>query len=736
MKYLSLMSVCVMTALLFSCKTSETEKLDGTAEVTFQLSADGTHHRVKSDLAEDLVPDVNDFTVEVFKRENDRRKRLYLDTYLNSTEKHIRLNAGSYYMLAHYGDSLATGFGKPYFQAKSPFEISADQRHVSVSGVAKLHNVKIAVKYGEDLLRDYPDFLITLASDKVGAKGRLSYTKSETREGFIPAGNLTFTLFRDSEDLNQDADENGNIKVTAFTKTIAAEPNDFITLSVNTKPAEGKLSVNIEIDRETETVTDEVEISSTYVSTVAPVITLAEDLKSALAFFEGDDLTGALVSIRSTAGYSHVYLDFVSSYLESKGLNSGIDLMDMDENTADVVKGLGITATEMGPEVKFAAVDFSGVSQSLKYEAVPFDAEFKVRVVDNNGNETVSDPFSLKIKKWNASVNVSEANAFARSFRGVTMTSEDGDVSKFALQYRTGNREWTTVKPESVDGKTLSFAKIGGLAPEAAYQFRPVYNGSESLVDKDYVSVTTEAAAQVGNAGFEDWRKETHGFTYEFLLIKETHDLEWWRLGLDESSSWWDSNSGATMPSKTAVVSDNWNWVRFPTVSFSTDHYEGNRSAVIYTVNVGDWLTSTASVGAFVAGQLFIGKSDSAGNHVTEGHEFSSRPDAVSFKYKYDPIQGESFSVDVVIKDEGGKVLSSCSKVVGDYMNEWTEYVLPLSYEDITKQTANIYMIFKSSTSNKPAVKGNKKIIIGNNEEYTGNFGSSLYIDDIQMIYE
>lgn len=734
MKYLSLMSVCVMTALLFSCKTSETEKLDGTAEVTFQLSADGTHHRVKSDLAEDLVPDVNDFTVEVFKRENDRRKRLYLDTYLNSTEKHIRLNAGSYYMLAHYGDSLATGFGKPYFQAKSPFEISADQRHVSVSGVAKLHNVKIAVKYGEDLLRDYPDFLITLASDKEGSKGKLSYTKSETREGFIPAGNLTFTLFRNAEDLNQNADENGNIKVTAFTKTIAAEPNDFITLSVNTKPAEGKLSVNIEIDRETETVTDEVEISSTYVSTAAPVITLAEDLKSALEFFEGDDLTGALVSIRSTAGYSHVYLDFVSSYLESKGLNSGIDLMDMDENTADVVKGLGITATEMGPEVKFAAVDFSGVSQSLKYEAVPFDAEFKVRVVDNNGNETVSDPFSLKIKKWNASVNVSEANAFARSFRGVTMTSEDGDVSKFALQYRTGNGEWTMVKPESVDGRTLSFAKIGGLAPETAYQFRPVYNRSESLVDKDYVSVTTEAAAQVGNAGFEEWTTET--LTVSINWSKNTFTRDWYEAYGESNEHWWAVTSKKSLPTSVNAIS-NYNVKTFPSVSYSADKCEGNYSAHIFSVNIGSMNTTDAILAGnkTYVGELFIGAADDSGNHSSDGHAFITRPDRCTFKYKYNPRDNEKFYVKIEIKDAAGNVLNSKEDINGPAASEWTEYTIPFDWSNLSVKPAMLTILFKSTSASSPAAKANQVLEVAGKEE-AGHFGSSLRIDDIQMIYE
>lgn len=516
-----------MTALLFSCKTSDVEGIEGTTEVTFSLATDGTHHKVKSELAADYIPEVDDFTVEVFKQEGSKDKRLYRDTYPNSKDKAIKLNAGSYYMLAYHGNALGVGFGKEYayFQAKEPFQISKEQRKVSVSATAKLYNVKVAMNYGADLLKDYPNFLITLATDKAGAKGTLSYTKDDAaKEGFIPAGTLTFTLFQDKSQVNATPDENGNIKVTAFQKTITVEPNDFLTLTVNTKPAEGKLTVGIEIDKETETVTDNVEINSTYVSTEAPIVTLGDKLASALEFHEDEDLTGALVSLKSAAGYSHVYLDFTSPYLESKGLKSGLDLMNMDETTKAEMDKLGITTTELGPEVKFAAVDFSGLSQKVKYETVPFDATFNVRVVDNNDNTVTSAPFTIKIQKLTAQVNVAEANAFARSFRGVTMTVNEGIASKFALQYRTGEGDWTTVKPESIEGNTLNFAKIGGsLLPETAYQFRSIYDNNAAEVSDDVV-VTTEAAAQVGNAGFEDWTTETMTVNVN-LTTKNLHTI-------------------------------------------------------------------------------------------------------------------------------------------------------------------------------------------------------------------
>lgn len=740
MKYNSLLSVCLMTALLFSCKTSEVEGIEGTTEVTFSLATDGTHHKVKSELAADYIPEVDDFTVEVFKQEGSKDKRLYRDTYPNSKDKAIKLNAGSYYMLAYHGNALGVGFGKEYayFQAKEPFQISADQRKVSVSATAKLYNVKVAMNYGADLLKDYPDFLITLATDKEGAKGTLSYTKNDAaKEGFIPAGTLTFTLFQDKSQVNANPDENGNIKVIAFRKTITVEPNDFITLTVNTKPAEGKLTVGIEIDKETETVTDNVEINSTYVSTEAPVVTLGDKLVSALEFHEDEDLTGALVSLKSAAGYSHVYLDFTSPYLESKGLISGLDLMNMDEATKAEMDKLGITTTEMGPDVKFAAVDFSGLSQKVKYEAVPFDATFKVRVVDNNDNTVTSAPFTIKIQKLTAQVNVAKANAFARSFRGVTMTVNEGTASKFALQYRTGEGDWTTVNPESIEGNTLNFAKIGGsLLPETAYQFRSIYDNNAAEVS-DTVVVTTEAAAQVGNAGFEVWTTDSMTVKINANIFGKKFTHNWYEAFGNSVDKWWAVTSKKSMPTSVNDVS-NYNVKNFPTVAYSsTEKCEGSYSAHLFSVNIGGMNTSSSILAGNTTypGELFIGTADDSGNPTYSGHRFTTRPDKISFRYKYAPKGSEKFYVKIELKDAAGSVLYSKEDTQGPEALKWTEYSVSFDWSDFSKQPENILIIFKSSSAKKPGVTANTTMEVAGVPE-PGHFGSSLYIDDIQMIYE
>lgn len=734
MKYNSLLSVCLMTALLFSCKTSEVEGIEGTTEVTFSLATDGTHHKVKSELAADYIPEVDDFTVEVFKQKDSKEVRLYRDTYPNSKDKAIKLNEGSYYMLAYHGNALGVGFGKEYayFQAKEPFQISADQRKVAVSATAKLYNVKVAMNYGADLLKDYPDFLITLATDKEGAKGTLSYTKNDAaKEGFIPAGTLTFTLFQDKSQVNATPDENGNIKVTAFRKTITVEPNDFITLTVNTKPAEGKLTVGIEIDKETETVTDNVEINSTYVSTEAPVVTLGDKLASTLEFHEDEDLTGALVSLKSAAGYSHVYLDFTSPYLVSRGLESGLDLMKMDEATKAEMDKLGITTTEMGPDVKFAAVDFSGLSQKVKYEADPFDATFNVRVVDNNGNTVTSAPFIIKIQKLTAQVNVAEANAFARSFRGVTMTVNEGIASKFALQYRTGEGDWTTVKPESIEGNTLNFAKIGGsLLPETAYQFRSIYDNNAAEVS-DNVVVTTEAAAQVPNAGFEEWCSEV---VQEAIKV---NIVEWYPKELISDKGFWATRNDLTTSPRYDAT--NFYCAYSGTIKSDKGHNDSS-CAEISTVGWGKYNTFTVLGGKcsnITPGMLFIGEYN---NTELFGKEFHSRPDAFEFYYKFAPVKNESFKAYIVVENREGDSITELGR--GEILSnvevkEFSKQTVKVTYSNITKIPTHMYIVFMSSSADSPSVNS----VTGSMGAFSGYadsryVGSVLTVDDVNLIYE
>lgn len=719
MNYYKLLSVCAFAVTMASCGTTETEVNDGTAEVTLSLFADGSHHEtaVKSS-AEETLPEVGDFTVEVFKKSTGAR--LYRDTYANSTDTKIRLNAGDYRFVAFHGDSLDAGFDAAYYQAAVPFTISAEQRHVSVSGTAKLANVKVAVNYGEDLVNYYPKFKVSVSSDKKNVKDTLGFAQTETRAGFIPAGTLTVKLY---------AAEAG-AKMKYYKTDIAAEPNDFITLNVNTKPLQGYITIGIVIDNETEVIEKEIKLSATDVATDAPTITLGEKLAAgAVEFYEGDELSGTLVDINSPAGFAHAYLDIESDYLTAKGVPSRIDLVDISSDIKSVFSALGVQILKMTGDSRFSYIDFAGLEDKLKYEASPFAGTFKLTVEDKNGAQAVSPSFSLKMLKNQATLNLSDANAFARSLRQVSLDVTTGKPEKYTLQYRTAGGTWVSVDG-TLSGSTISYEKISGLTPSTEYEVRAIYNGNSDNAT-DIIKVTTEEAAQVYNSGFEDWTTETIKIS---VALASSRTLDWYLPYENASESWWAVTSKQSMP--TSILATTKTSVKsFPTVAYSPDSYEGTRSAHLYTVNIGTFNTDLVASGTSYPGELFIGTADDDGKHATDGHTFASRPDKFTFMYKYAPKSSETFYVKIEFKDASGNVIFTTEDSAGPSADSWTQYTADITWNDITKKAANIYISFKCSSKSSPSVTANTTLEVAGSDT-KGHFGSSLYVDDLNLIYE
>lgn len=722
MDYLKLLSVCILPALVVSCGTTEPGGGDGTAEVILSLDTDGSH-RTKS-VAEEELPSIDDFTVEIFK--NESGARLYRDTYANAKDTKIRLNGGSYDLSAFHGDSLKAGFDAAFYHAAVPFTITAEQRRVNVSGTAKLANVKVAVEYGEALKTYYQRFCTSVSTDKENVKDTLGFSQTETRAGFIPAGTLTVNLY---------AAEPGQ-KMKYFHTQVSASPNDFITLKLDTKPFTGKISVGIVIDSDTETVEKTVELDPTDVATDAPSIRVSDNLKAgAVEFYEGDDLDGTMVDIATPAGYSHAWLDITSDYLKSKGVAERVDLTAMDAATSAAFAAAGIQVLRMTENTRFAYIDFSGMKDRMKCGDTPFEGKFSLTVTDKNGVSAESGEFSLKMLKNSASLDISEANAFARSFREVKLAVTAGRTEKYTLQYRTSGGSWKAVDG-TVSENAVNYAKISGMTPGTDYQFRAIYNANPDNATP-VVTVRTEDAAQVGNSDFEDWTTET-------LTLNVTAEgkryLDWYLPYKDASDAWWAVTSRQSMP--TSFMSTTWTSVKsFPTVAYSPDVYSGSRSAHVYSVNIGKYNTNTSNIPVFgvksktYPGELFIGTADDSGLHVTDGHAFGSRPDKFTFRYKYAPNGSEKFYVRVEFKDKDGNVVWSREDNDGASAGDWTQYSADIAWTDITKKVSSIFISFKSSSSSDPGVKTATSIEVAGSD-VDGHFGSSLYVDDIELIYE
>ena len=728
MRHIRFVLTCLAAFATVSCTEALEEIATGAdGEITVSLTSDGDcRPHLKSAVQEEEVP-AGEFIVEIFK--TDGNVRLYRDTYANTENKAIKLNGGDYRLVASHGDPDGCGFDAPYYMGEEMFTVHA-QTHEEVHVTAKLANVKIAVEFGENLVIDYPEHYAVVRSDKDCS---LEFSAEEERAGYMPAGNLSLELYA---------------KIDGEWKYYASEPeeyspNDFVTFHVDTKEGEGSLSLNIKVDDSVELVEKEVEIPQSMLPKEAPKMTFNGfgDSDVIEVVEAGETPESLKIDIVADAGIGHCILHINSEYLAGIGVPAEIDLVSVEENVAELLKDNGFDWRGIMQGQRLAYIDLTGVAEKLASEVYddgnPFKAEISFEIEDSNGKKSAeSQSVTIAARKPEFSFSTVQTDAWAKSIRGMEISYANLNPAVLKLQYKAAaDGEWRDAGLSSNSGSVLSFNNISGLTPETEYQLRAIYNGNEASAIQ--TALTTEAAAQVGNSGFEEWQTSEFKFTYDIPFIGGEHNIDWYHpWSSEETDIWWAVNSRKTMPSSTSIVSDNWNWVRFPTVAYTTESCQGSHAAVVYSVNVGDWLTSAALVGDRVAGELFIGTADDSGNHSSEGHSFASRPDSLCFMYKYESNGGETFSVHAELYSEDGTVIATASTDSGSASSSWLRFSLPFQYADTARNAAKIYMSFKSTSASRPSVTGNKVITIADNAQYTGNFGSMLYLDDLQLVYE
>ena len=728
MRHIRFVLTCLAAFATVSCTEALEEIATGAdGEITVSLTSDwDCRPHLKSAVQEEEVP-AGEFIVEIFK--TDGNVRLYRDTYANTENKAIKLNGGDYRLVASHGDPDGCGFDAPYYMGEEMFTVHA-QTHEEVHVTAKLANVKVAVEFGEHLVLDYPEHYAVVRSDKDCS---LEFSAGEERAGYMPAGNLSLELYA---------------KIGGEWKYYASEPeeyspNDFVTFHVDTKEGAGSLSLNIKVDDSVELVEKEVEIPQSMLPKEAPKMTFNGfgDSDVIEVVEAGETPESLKIDIVADAGIGHCILHINSEYLARIGVPAEIDLVTVEENVAELLKDNGFDWRGVMQGQRLAYIDLTGVAEKLASEvyddANPFKAEISFEIEDSNGKKSAeSQSVTIAALKPEFSFSAVPTDAWARSIRGMQISYANLNPSVLKLQYKaSADSDWQDAGLSSNSGSVLSFNNISGLTPETEYQLRAIYNGNEASAIQ--TALTTEAAAQVGNSGFEEWQTSEFKFTYDIPFIGGEHNIDWYHpWSSEETDIWWAVNSRKTMPSSTSIVSDNWNWVRFPTVAYTTESCQGSHAAVVYSVNVGDWLTSAALVGDRVAGELFIGTADDSGNHSSEGHSFASRPDSLCFMYKYESNGGETFSVHAELYSEDGTVIATASTDSGSASSSWLRFSLPFQYADTARNAAKIYMSFKSTSASRPSVTGNKVITIADNAQYTGNFGSMLYLDDLQLVYE
>ncbi len=702
----------------------DSEKEQG--QVSIALSTDSRTSATSKATTESL-PDVDDFTIEIFKV--DGNVRLYRDSYANTVGETIYLNIGDYSLLAWYGDSLGVGFDAAHFAATVPFTVE-QQQTAQVSATAKLANVKAAVNFGENIIAEYSDYYAVLRA-RDNENYDLKFEKDETRAGYLPSGSLTFTLYA--------YDDTDEVWKYYTYEAGTFDPNDFVTFNVDVKEGTGYLDINITIDKETELIEEEVEVPYSMLAKDAPEI---NDLEAtSISVVEGVD-AGDYDLRANIVAYGEIascVLTIDSGYLTALGIPSSVELVGIDDATAALLNEAGITWSSMEGQT-LAYVDFSGMPDYIaqqNYVEGSEETSISFTVTDALDKTASSETVTISLIEPSFSyLDPEDSDVWAWKIvaQTVTYNAETLDPDLIVLQYYDeDSAEWVDFTDATDDGNgTITYGTLSGLTAGTGYNFRAVYNGNVTgAITK---TITTESADQVGNASMDEW--QTLSWTCKYLSsISETYP--WWEpWSKDEEDPWWDVNSKISMPSTSWVGSSNIYYRCFPTVGYSIENSagtsnEGDYSAMIAVVHLG----TTNATGSEYTGEMFIGTADDDGAHESDGHSFETRPSKISFDYYYYSKDSETGSVEFKLSASDGTVISTFSDTaISDTDSGWATYTATLDYDYTNLKASEIYMSFKASTDSSPTTSGSTSREFGGTT-YTICGGSFLRIDNIKLIY-
>ena len=738
----------VPLALAFVACSRENPGDPASADVGFVRISLGQEDISVSTKAEGDLPSLEDFEVEIY---NARALRLYRQPYSVAKDDLIRLNAGEFRLVAHHGDSLGAGFGKPYYLAETPFTVHGyvenNREYDEVSAVARLSNVRMGVEFNENFSRFYTDWW-AVARHVRYTKKKVTFKKTETRQGYMPGGEIYLEIYARMNDFVDPV--SGEVKdTTVYYKSQPVEyaPNDAVTFHVNTGSRYGDLNVTIDVDRDVEDIVLDQVVPADALPAQDPYFSMNGDTSGSYSYSYIMGLAGTIsgqtlsmdISPRTT---------FASAVLHTESAYVTLEDIDLVAPTASQQAALAAAGIDyLIPDAyPVAYVNFDALVQQLSSQVVvsgndPVQvARFTVTLTDGRGRN-VTAQYAVNATPIHAQFSVSSADIWGWKMVAPKMHIQCAEPipagTVFTLQWSQDQTNWSAgVTPASVSGYDYTFPNATALQPGTAVYFRCLVNGNADIMPEKG-AFTTESAQQIDNNGFEQYTQKTT--TTDVIWPASDFTVTWWQLFSNANNKWWASNAtqGIEDSQVAALYPD---YKTYPPVALFTSGAYSGTSAMIATIWTGTASSGLGLVGTkhHYPGEIFLGVSNEGQqdnwSRTSEGHSFSSRPGKLSFQYKFDPNQSAAFYVQVQVLDAQGNVIGSATKNdVTSAVSSWTTCTMPISYSVTNKKAATLKLTFKSSADgNEEHRKITVNTISGSHDIFAG---SILYLDNVELLY-
>lgn len=715
-KFISLHLLLLVFALSSCSIKEETPYSPGTGGVRIDLTAQAPATR--AEVPEGSL-DADDFKVEIINPAGVVFKRwaTYAE-YKAQEESAVQMNAGGPYTLrATLGDSTASGWDAFFFMGEKEFTV-IPQETVDVSAVCRMANVKVAVEYGDNIVGEYVSYVTTVSS----SRGSLEFDMQHKDEsGYMPPAPLTVDV--------ELVDKNGKPWYFRNGSQIQAAPGDFITIRLNTDPVPAyEVGLTITVDRTTNDSTINVGIPSYMLPKDAPLLvpeTGGFDAEGKLSVVEGTE-PDAAVSLNAVSGISGCTMTVNSAYLASLGWPATLDFLALSADEKNILERDGLVyAVEEGGTM--GTIDLSAVARRFAYtEDVEDNSHsFTIKLTDALGKTAEATFVIIPSAASKSIAEISEGNVWAARIENVVLSTEDGDPELLYPEVRAEGGQWTrpSCTSTSVSGTTNTFT-ITGLTPGTGYSVRARYNNGASETVRE---VTTEEAQQVENAGFEDWYEWEYYVNKSGLLWGDDVYQTNYAPYLNDGSKWWDCNNSETTPGDRTNTGASYK--SFPMVSYVAGR-EGGKSAQLMTIAISNTATSgTAPSPTVGLGKIFTGVYGG-----TQGRSFSSRPEQLSFWYKYAPCESDSFKAYIAVRN-GDTVIGEGTLTSSASVSSWVQAVVDITYSRTDLKADTIYVEFVSGSDTGKWQYG-VDIVYGGAKTANVHGGSTLTIDDIELIYE
>lgn len=681
-------------------------------------------------------------------------------TSYNETFKYtdglIPLPEGTYNVKATCGQEQADGvieYDAPYFVGeKEDVEVSAAETPVSIN--CKVGNALVSVEKAEGISEE------VYVNIQVGNNGNYTTWDDFSKSAYFKTGSrltmLTISSGKGSDSKSIDILEEHKNEIPEFTA------GTHLQLKLKPKDNSSGLSFSVELK------VDTVPISETIPMEWLPAPKIAgfnSEGTVSVEQVETADAVPAVLNFSGAMAIQDVELTLDLKDQDFSSLNKTYKLASLSDDDRSALGNAGITLPALGENA--SSIDFTTLAGKLKVASgseTSHDIKLRVKANDRwSSEEGEPSVYTIKTVAPKITVTANEGDIWSKSvtISGITVEAGNESTIKENLKYQFyENGTW-----KDCEGMV---AAMENHPSDGKMQVRAVYR---DVIECEPTTFDLETPAQLPNSDMEKWQYEIYKEWETGLGIfqdKVKHTYYSFMPWSKDENKVWDTNNVYTTRHRYNSSTTTYDKNGLHAVSYvvgrnnsglaaelrNTANGRGNNDITgvqSYNIVSGELFTGTAKLSMGAYGNIFNDASGADDKfEPIKDVVFKSRPTALSFWYKYKPLDGSSdaWSVYIQLLDANGNTIVEKEEISSDSQQDWKFETVLLPYEDdkVYSKCNYIFIDFKSSSKNGSDVPYSEQTLTFYIQESNGSLtakthspayvGSVLTIDDIQLIYD